>query len=101
MDRLKISTAQFEHRSSDKDYNLSMIEELSKRASQEGSNVIAFHECSITGYTFARRLTKNQMLDLAELIPEGKSILRLREIATKYNITVLAGLFEKDDNDNL
>ncbi|MBI1767252.1 MAG: nitrilase [Bacteroidetes bacterium] len=101
MDRLKISSAQFEHRSGDKDYNLSVIEELSKRASQEGSNVTAFHECSITGYTFARRLSKDQMLDLAELIPEGKSILRLREIATKYNITVLAGLFEKDGNDNL
>lgn len=101
MNRLKISTAQFEHRSGDKDYNLSVIEELSEKASQEGSNVIAFHECSITGYTFARRLTKDQMLDLAELIPSGKSVLRLKEIATKYNITVLAGLFEKDDNDNL
>jgi len=101
MDKLKISSAQFEHRSGDKEYNLSVIEELSKKASQEGSHVIAFHECSITGYTFARRLTKDQMLDLAELIPDGKSILRLKEIATKYNITVLAGLFEKDTNKNL
>ena len=101
MDNLKISTAQFEHRNSDKAYNLSVIEKLSEKASQENSDVIAFHECSITGYTFARNLSKEQMLDLAEFIPEGESILKLREIATKYNIVILAGLFEKDKEDNL
>jgi predicted amidohydrolase len=101
MKNIKISTAQFEHSSGDKDYNLSVIEKLSQRASAEGSLVIAFHECSITGYSFARRLSKKQMLALAELIPGGKSILRLTEIAKQHNITVLAGLFEKDTNDNL
>ncbi|MDZ7606916.1 MAG: nitrilase family protein [Cyclobacteriaceae bacterium] len=101
MDKLKISTAQFENKSGDKDYNLSVIEKLSKRASEEDSDVIAFHECSITGYTFARHLTKEQMLDLAEFIPEGESILKLKEIATKFDITILAGLFEKDKNDSL
>lgn len=53
MDKIKISTAQFENKSGDKSYNLSVIERLAKKAAQDGSNVIAFHECSITGYTFA------------------------------------------------
>ena len=101
MDKIKISTAQFEHRSGDKTYNLSVIEKLSQKASIEGSNAIAFHECSITGYTFAMHLSKEQMLDLAEFIPAGESILKLTAIAKKYDITVLAGLFEKDENDNL
>ncbi|MEO8415752.1 MAG: nitrilase family protein [Ginsengibacter sp.] len=101
MKNLKISAAQFEHKSGDKDYNLSIIEKLSKEASNEGSDVIAFHECSVTGYSFARRLTKEQMLDLAEFIPGGKSILKLQEIAKKFDITILAGLFEKDKNSNL
>ena len=101
MKKLKISSAQFENKSGDKEYNLSVIEKLSKKASEEGSDVIAFHECSITGYTFARHLQKEQMLDLAEFIPEGKSILKLKEIANKFDITILAGLFEKDKNDNL
>ena len=101
MDNLKISTAQFENRSGDKAYNLGVIEKLSQKASDEGSHVIAFHECSITGYTFARNLSKQQMLDLAEFIPEGESILRLAQIAKNNNIVVLAGLFEKDENDNL
>ncbi|WP_411273894.1 nitrilase family protein [Daejeonella sp.] len=101
MKKIKISTAQFENKSGDKDYNLSVIDKLSKKAADEGSDVIAFHECSITGYTFARNLSKEQMLDLAEIIPEGPSIVRLKEIAAKHNITILAGLFEKEKDDSL
>ena len=101
MKKLKISTAQFENQSGNKEYNLSVIENLSRKAAEEGSKVIAFHECSITGYTFARRLTKAQMLNIAEPVPQGKSIERLRQIAGKFDITILAGLFEKDENDNI
>jgi predicted amidohydrolase len=101
MEPLKIATAQFEHRSGDKSYNLSVIEKLSEKAAQENSDVIAFHECSVTGYTFARKFSKKQMLDLAEFIPDGLSTMKLKRIAEKYNITVLAGLFEKDENDRL
>lgn len=98
---IKISTAQFENRSGDKNYNLSVIEKLAKQAAANGSDVIAFHECSITGYTFARKLSKDQLLDIAELIPDGESIKRLQQIASEYKITILAGLFEKDENNNL
>ncbi len=101
MEKIKISTAQFENRSGDKAYNLSVIEKLARKAAQEGSRAIAFHECSVTGYTFARHLTKAQLLDVAEYIPHGQSITRLTEIAQAHNITVLAGLFEKDAADNI
>ena len=101
MEKIKISSAQFENKSGDKVYNLSVIEKLAKEASLAGSKVIAFHECSITGYTFARNLSKEQLLDIAELIPDGSSIIRLTEIAEKYDITILAGLFEKDLKGNL
>lgn len=101
MENLKIATAQFEHKSGDKSYNLSIIDDLAGKASRDGAQVVAFHECSITGYTFARNLSKAQMLDLAEFIPAGESILALTAIAAKYNIAVLAGLFEKDEADNL
>jgi predicted amidohydrolase len=96
MEKLKVSTAQFENRSGDKEYNLSVIDSLARKAAANGSAAIAFHECSITGYTFARNLTMEQMIGLAEYIPDGESISRLTEMAGKYNIRVLAGLFEKD-----
>jgi predicted amidohydrolase len=41
------------------------------------------------------------MLDISEFIPGGKSIERLIEIASKHNIAVLAGLFEKDEDDKI
>jgi predicted amidohydrolase len=94
MDKLKISTAQFENHSGDKNYNLSVIENLTRKAAEDNSKVIAFHECCITGYTFARRLSKSQLLDLAEFVPEGESTERLIQIAAKYDMVILAGLFE-------
>lgn len=101
MNPIKISSAQFEHKNADKKYNLSVIEKLTKKAAAEGSQVIAFHECSITGYTFARHLSKEQMLELAEFIPDGESMQRLTSIARENNMVVLAGLFEKDSQDRL
>jgi predicted amidohydrolase len=101
LNSIKIATAQFEHRSGDKEYNLSRIDTLSKSAAAAGAQAIAFHECSITGYTFARKLSRDQMLDLAEIIPEGESIRRLTDTADKNQIAILAGLFEKDAQQNL
>jgi predicted amidohydrolase len=101
MEPIRIATAQFENKSGDKAYNLGVIDSLARQAAQRGAQVIAFHECSITGYTFARNLSREQMLDLAEFVPEGDSIKRLREIAAAHNIVVLAGLFEKDEQGNL
>jgi len=101
MKNLKIATAQFENHSGDKAYNISIIQRLSAKAAAQGADVIAFHECSITGYTFALHLSKQQMLDVAEFIPDGPSIKQLTEIARKHDIVILAGLFEKDANDNL
>jgi predicted amidohydrolase len=101
MNIIKIATAQFENRSGDKSYNLSVIDSLALKASQQGASAVAFHECSVTGYTFARHLSKKQMIDLSERIPDGPSIGKLIAIAAKHNISVLAGLFEKDDHDNV
>lgn len=101
MKPIKIATAQFENKSGDKAYNLSVIGALSRQAAEQGADVISFHECSITGYTFARKLNREQMLELAEELPNGPSIIRLKEYATQFNIIILAGLFEKDANGNM
>jgi predicted amidohydrolase len=101
MRNIKIATAQFENKSGDKEYNLSVIDRLSKKAAREGADAIAFHECSITGYSFARKLSLDQMIELSEHIPGGDSIHRLQEISEKNKITVLAGLFEKDEQDDI
>lgn len=96
MENLKIASVQFENRSGDKTYNLDLIRQLAAEAAGQGADVVAFHECSVTGYTFARNLSREEMLDLAELIPDGPSVKSLIAIAKEYQITILAGLFEKD-----
>ena len=101
MDKIIISTAQFESKSGDNAFNLDLIDRISGQATKDGSDVISFHECSITGYGFARTLSKEEMLNVAEYIPEGQSIERLKKIAAKNGIIILAGLFEKDVEDHL
>jgi predicted amidohydrolase len=101
MQNLKIATAQFENRSGDKEYNLGIIRQLAAKAGANGAQVISFHECSVTGYSFARHLSKQQMLDVAEFVPDGPSVRRLISIAKELDIVILAGLFEKDADDKL
>ena len=101
MDVFKVCTAQFENKSGDKAYNLSIIRKLSAQAATGGSKVIAFHECCITGYTFARHLSQEAILELAEPVPSGPSIQALVSIAHENQIVILAGLFEKDANDKI
>src|SRR4051812_568948 len=101
MENIKIATAQFENRSGDKKYNLDVISTLSRQAAGDGARAIAFHESSVTGYSFTRHLTKHEMLGLAELVPDGESTAALIAIARKFNIAVLAGLFEKDAEDRI
>lgn len=101
MEPIKIATAQFENKSGDKAYNLGVIRQTAGQAAAEGAQVIAFHECSITGYTFARHLSREQLLDIAEPIPDGPSIRALQQIAQDHQIVILAGLFEKDAADKM
>lgn len=101
MSDLKIATAQFENASGDKDKNLSIIRRMSGEAAARGCHVVAFHECSISGYTFASRLTQDELLAVAEPIPDGPSILDLIQIASDNKIVVLAGLYERDSEDKI
>lgn len=95
MQNLKIATTQFESRNGDKIYNLSVIEKLCHRAAEAGAQVICFHELCITAYGHLRKLSREQLFELAEPVPTGISTTELVSIAMRYNITILAGLLKK------
>ncbi|MGN6542907.1 MAG: nitrilase family protein [Ginsengibacter sp.] len=101
MRTLKIAVAQFQPKDGDKDYNLSVIDKLTAKAKEGGAEVVSFHEMSITAYTFFKDLSRDEVKSYAEKVPDGKSTKRLIEIAAKYDLTVLAGLVEIDDEDKL
>lgn len=101
MRNLRIAAVQFEHKSLDKEYNLSVIDSMCAKAATEEADIVSFHECCISGYTAALSLNKNQMLQLAESIPDGPSVQTLTSLSQKHNITILAGLFERDAGDQI
>ncbi len=54
---VRVGAAQFEHRDGDKPYNLGRIHDLARRAARQGAEIVSFHECSMTGYTFLTYVT--------------------------------------------
>jgi predicted amidohydrolase len=93
---IRIAAAQFEARDADKEYNLSRIEALAQQAVSQGAEIVSFHECAITGYTFLQDLTPAGLAILAEPVPDGPSTGRLIELARKLNVCLLAGLLEAE-----
>ncbi|ORX85577.1 carbon-nitrogen hydrolase [Basidiobolus meristosporus CBS 931.73] len=101
MTTLKIAATQFEAINGQVEHNLNTIERLTIEARAKGCQVISFHECCVQGYTYAKYLSREELLDVAECIPDGPITKRLMDISSSTGVTILAGLFEKDENDNI
>ena len=95
---MNIAVAQFSPKDGDKSYNLSVIESLTKKAKSEGADVISFHEMSITAYTYTKDLSLSEITELGEKIPDGESIQNLIQISNTYDIPILAGLVEIEND---
>ncbi|MBI4600740.1 MAG: nitrilase [Planctomycetes bacterium] len=93
---IRIGAAQFEARDRDVAHNLSRVRDLAAAAAKEGAEAVLFHECCLTGYTFLQTLTRPEMLELAEPVPDGPSTRALAEAARDLKVTILAGLLERD-----
>jgi len=93
---VRIGAGQFEHRDGDKAYNLARIDDLASQAARRGAEIVSFHECSVTGYTFLRRLDRVALGRLAEPVPDGPSTAALIQLARRRGIVVMAGLIEAD-----
>ncbi|NND09163.1 MAG: nitrilase [Saprospiraceae bacterium] len=96
MRELNIAVAQFAPHDGDKVKNLSILESLVVEAKKRGAEVVSFHEMCITAYTFTQDLSRADLAELAEHVPSGPSIERLRYLAGQYDLCILAGLIEKD-----
>lgn len=93
---MNIAVAQFEPKDGDKSYNLSVIENLTKKAKSRGADLISFHEMCVTAYTFTKDLSPIELTELAEAVPGGQSTRELMRISSRHEIPVLAGLIEKE-----
>jgi len=96
---MNIAVAQFEPKDGDKSYNLSVIKKLTKKAKEQQADLISFHEMSVSAYTFTKDLNLDEITELAEIVPDGNSTQELMRISAEYDIPVLAGLVEKEDDE--
>jgi len=96
MSEPRVAVAQFETHDGDKSYNLSVIDRLTALAAAQGARLINFHELCIPGYTFLETLPRPDIEALAEPVPGGESIARLRDIARAHNVIIAAGLVERE-----
>src|SRR3954447_5309198 len=98
---IRIGTAQFEHRDGDKAYNLARIGDLTRIAAGRGAEIVCFHECSITAYTFLQTLSRDELDALAQPVPDGPSVRQLIEIGEESDVVVMAGLIEREPDGRL
>ncbi len=95
---IRVAAAQFEGRDDEKPYNLGRIDHLTELAAGRGAEVVSFHECCISGYTFVMHLGRDELVRLAEPVPDGPSTCELVKIARQHKVAVLAGLVEIEDD---
>jgi (R)-amidase len=93
----RIAAAQFEARDADKDYNFGRIETIARQAVEQGAEIVSFHECCISGYTFLQNLSFAEIEALAEAVPDGESTRRLEQLSRDIGVALLAGLVEVCD----
>lgn len=98
---IRVAAAQFEHRNGDTAYNLSRIEDLTRQAANQGAEIVSFHECSVSGYTFLQHLSRAEIAKLAEPVPVGPTVEALVKIARDLGVVVMAGLIEIEPSGRL
>jgi len=101
VDDIRVASVQFEHAAGDKEANLGKIRAFVARAARAGVAIIAFPECCVTGYWFLRHLSRDELTELAEPVPEGHSSQALMALAKEHGMTVGAGLVEMGEDGRL
>ena len=98
---IRIATVQFENKDGDKPYNLDRIQSLAEVAVRQKAEIVSFHEGCIPAYSWIQNLTKKELLQIAESVPDGPSVQQLCKIAKRLDTYLMAGLFERDEDDNV
>lgn len=94
MKALRVASVQMEHVPNDKAANLGKVRHFVERAARQGVEMIAFPECCLTGYWHLRHLSRQELADLAEPVPEGPSSQALLALSREAQMTLGAGLIE-------
>jgi len=93
---VRVASVQFQHCPGDKEANLAKIADFAESAAGKDVEMLIFPECCITGYWFLQKLTREQLVALAEPVFDGPSSQTLLSLSKQHNMTIGAGLVEID-----
>lgn len=97
---LRVATVQFQHRASDKQYNLSRIEHFARMAAAAGAQLVCLPEMCVSGYWHVPMLDRDGLFALAEPA-DGPSMARIAALAAELNLAIGAGWLELGEDGRL
>ena len=98
MENIRTAAVQFQPIPADKRTNLATIQSFTEEAAAQNVKLVVFPECCITGYWFLRKLSREQISDIAEPACSGPSSRMLVDMARRHDLTIGAGLVEAGEN---
>lgn len=101
MQNLRAAAVQFQHAPGDKAANMAAIRRFVGQAAERGAQLVVFPECCISGYWHLRHLSRDEMIALAEPVPDGPASEELGQLARETGMTIGAGLVEIDERERL
>src|SRR3954469_16279224 len=94
MRNIRVAAVQFQHTPGDKAANRAAIERFVADAARSQVEMIAFPECCISGYWHLRKLSRDELVALAEPVPGGPASQQLLALSQQHKLTIGAGLVE-------
>ena len=85
MKDIKVASVQFEHAPGDKQANLDKVRRFTAEAAEQGVELVVFPEMCVTGYWFLRDLSRDELLELSESVPNGATTQELLRLAKQHN----------------
>lgn len=101
MKDIRVGSVQFCHAAGDKAANFAVVERFAEEAHRQGVALLVFPEMCLTGYWHVRNLSRQEIVDLSEPIPDGPSTQRLLKLSARYGMTIGAGLIERAEDGEL
>ncbi len=101
MNSIKAAAVQFTHAAGDKAANMGTIRAFVKEATVQQVDLLVFPEMCVTGYWHVRNLSQEEILALAEPVPDGPTSQELIALATDRAMTIGAGLIERADDGSI
>ena len=95
MQDMRVASVQFQHVPGNKAANLKIVKGFVQQAADDGVELIVFPECCISGYWHLRNLSRDELLDLAEVVPDGEVIQQVLAWSRQFQISIGVGFVER------